>query len=159
YALNASNESITPAFVQVSATPTAPSSKRRSSQLGFFAVGLGDKLHQMTARIIEINAPAAVALVDLAGPLAARGGVVPDAAGADARQRRVELRLADEERVVLRAEILAIGEIERDAVGGADRHEMAPLRAGLQIQDVGEEFGRGPPVPRRDDRVIERDTH
>jgi len=33
--------------------------------------------------------------IDLARTLAARGGVMADAAGKDARQRRVELRLAD----------------------------------------------------------------
>jgi hypothetical protein len=55
---------------------------------------------------------------------------------------------------MLRPEILALGEIERDAVGGADRHEMAPFRAGLQVQDVGEEFGGCPSVPRRNNRVI-----
>src|SRR5437773_842870 len=84
---------------------------------------------------------------------------LPVAAGADARERRVELRHADEERIVLRREILAIGEIERDAVRGADRREMAPFRTSLQIETVGKKFGGGPSVPRRVDRVIEFDAH
>src|SRR5204863_907598 len=108
---------------------------------------------------IEIDPAAAVAVVDLAGPLAPGGGVVPYPAGADARQRRIELRLTDKEGVMLRPELLAIGEIERDAVRGSDRHEMAPFRPGFQVQNVGEKFGGGPFVPRRDDRVIELDTH
>ena len=108
----------------------------------------------MPVRVVEIDAAAAVALIDLARPLATGRRVVPDAAGADARERRVELRLADEERIVLRPEILAIGEIERDAVRGADRREMAPFRTSLQIENVGKKFGGGPSVPRRDDRVI-----
>src|SRR5204863_8974853 len=83
----------------------------------------------------------------------------PDAVGADERERRVEHRLADEERIVLRPEILAIGEIERDAVRGADRREMAPFRTSLQIENVGKKFGGGPSVPRREDRVIEFDAH
>ena len=62
----------------------------------------------MTVRVVEIDAPAAVAMVDLAGPLAAGRCVVLDPAGTDPRERRVELRLADEERIVLRPEILAI---------------------------------------------------
>src|SRR3954452_22658939 len=113
----------------------------------------------MAVRVVEIDPAAAVTVVDFARPLAARGGIVPDAARTDARQRRIELRFADEEGVMLRPEILAIGEIERHAVGGADRCEMAPFRTGLQVQDVGEEFGGCPSVPRRDDRVIELDSH
>jgi len=79
---------------------------------------------------------------------------VLDAAGADARQRRIELRLADEEREVLRPEILARIKIERDAIGGPHRREMAPFRPGFQVQDIGEEFRRYPFVARRDDRVV-----
>ena len=62
----------------------------------------------MPVRVVEIDAAAAVTLIDLAWPLTAWRRVVPDAAGADARERRVELRLADKERIVLRPEILAI---------------------------------------------------
>src|SRR5204862_5922186 len=92
--------------------------------------------------------------VDFAGTLTPRRRVVFDAAGADARQRRIELRLADEEREVLRPEILARIKIERDAIGGLHRREMAPFRPGFQVQDIGEEFRRYPFVARRDDRVV-----
>jgi hypothetical protein len=37
--------------------------------------------------------------------------------------------------------------------------EMAPFRPRLEIEDIGEEFGRYPFVLRWDDRVIEFDTH
>ena len=36
---------------------------------------------------------------------------------------------------------------------------MAPFRPRLEIEDIGEELGRDPFVLRRDDRVIEFDTH
>src|SRR5260370_40031057 len=113
----------------------------------------------MGVRVVEIDAGAAIAMVDLAGTLAARRGVMLDALGADAGIRGVELFFADEECIVLRPEILAVGEIEGDAVGGAHRGEMAPLGPGFEVEDVGEEFGRGPSVLRRDDRVVELDTH
>src|SRR5437764_8112155 len=103
----------------------------------------------MSVRVIEIDPAAAVAVVDLAGALSTRSGVLPNTAGADPHECGVEFRLADEERVVLRPELLAIGEIERDAVRGSDRHEMAPFRPGFQVQNVGEKFGGGPFVPRR----------
>src|SRR4029077_9136245 len=50
-------------------------------------------------------------------------------------------------------------EIEGHAVRCLDRDEMAPFRPRLELEDIGEEFGRYPFVLRRDDRVIEFDTH
>ena len=74
----------------------------KSPLFGPIAVGLGNDFHQVPVRVVEIDAAAAVAMVDFAGTLTPRRRVVLDAAGADARQRRIELRLADEEREVLR---------------------------------------------------------
>src|SRR5438132_12364626 len=127
--------------------PTAPT----LSLLGFVAIRLGDDLHQVAVRVIEIDPAAAVAMVDLAGPLAAGRCVVLDPAVTDPRERRVELRLADQKGIVLRPEILPLGEIEGDPVAGPHRCEMAPFRSGFQVQDVGEELRGDPFIPRRDD--------
>src|SRR6266480_3131597 len=97
----------------------------KSPLFGPIAVGLGNDFHQVAVRVVEIDAASAVAMVDFAGTLTPRRRVVLDAAGADARQRRIELRLAYEEREVLRPEILARIKIERDAIGGPHRREMA----------------------------------
>src|ERR1700730_13077777 len=113
----------------------------------------------MAVGVGEITAAAAVEVVDFARPLAAEIRVMRDAGGADAGERRVELRFADEEGVVLRAKTLRVGKIEGDAVARPDRHEMAPFRPRLQVQDVGEELGGCPLVLRRDDRVVQLDAH
>src|SRR6266404_742244 len=113
----------------------------------------------MTTRIVEINAAAAVQVIDLAGFGAPRIGVIPGAQSADAGERRVELGIADEESIMPRPELLARIEIEGHPVSCFDRNEMAPFRPRLEIEDIGEELGRGPFVLRRDDRVIEFDTH
>ncbi len=113
-------------------------------------IGVGDQLHQVAVGVVEIDAAAAVVVVDFAGLRAARIGVVADALVADAGEGGVEFGVADQERVVHRPEIGAVGEIEGHAVLGADRHEMAPLRPGLEIEDVGQEFRRFPTVFCRD---------
>src|SRR5260370_35236241 len=113
----------------------------------------------MSVRVVEIDPAAAIAMVDLAGAVAAGCGVVLDPRGAGAGERRIEFRLADQEGVVLGSELLAIGKIEGDAIGGADRHEVAPFRSRFEVQDVGEKLGGLPPVPCRDDRVIEFHAH
>src|SRR5258708_8596066 len=38
-------------------------------------------------------------------------------------------------------------------------NEMPPFGPRLEIEDIGEELGRGPFVLRRDDRVVEFDAH
>src|SRR3974377_657721 len=113
----------------------------------------------MPIRIVEIDAAATIEMVDLTGPLAAEIRVVLDTGGADAGKRGVEFSVADQESVVLRAEALGVGKIEGDAVWGFDRHEVGPLRSCFEVQDTGEKFGRSPFVLRRDDRVVELDTH
>src|ERR1700757_1842167 len=138
----------------------APSPARgRSDLLRPVAVGVGDYLHHVTVGVVEIDAATAVQMIDLAGLGAPRIGVIPDALGADAGERRVELGVADKERVMPRSELFARIEIEGHAVRCLDRDEMAPFRPRLKIEDIGEELGRDPFVLRRDDRVIEFDTY
>jgi len=83
-------------------------------------------------------------------------GVVGNAAVLDLAESGIEFRVVDQEGVVLGADVLGVDEVERDAVAGAHRHEMAPGCFGLDAQDVGQEPGRGVLVLGRNDDVIER---
>src|SRR5271156_7213386 len=139
---------------------SAPSPARsRSDLLGPVAVGVGDYFHHVTVGVVEIDPATAVQMIDLAGLGAPRIGVIPDALSADAGERRVELGVADKERVMPRTKLFARIEIEGHAVRCLHRDEMAPFRPRLEIEDVSEELGRDPFVLRRDDCVIEFDTH
>src|SRR5271167_3922704 len=141
-------------------TTSAPSPSRgRSDLLGPVAVGVGDYFHHVTVGVVEIDTATAVQMVDLAGLGAPRIGVIPDALTADAGERRVKFGVAEKEGVVPRTKLFARIEIEGHAVRRLDRDEMAPFRPCLEIEDIGEELGRDPFVLRRDDRVIEFDTH
>src|SRR6267143_6094103 len=126
---------------RLEARTTAIARSLGSSSLRDRAVGLGDQLEEVAVGVVEIDAAAAVEVIDLARPLAAEIRVMRDAGGADAGEGGVELRFADEESVVLRAKTLRVGKIEGDPVGRLDRHEMAPFGPRLQVQDVGEELG------------------
>src|SRR5271166_1211792 len=130
-----------------------------SSPLGDRAVWARDQLEQVAVRVVEIDAAAAIEMIDLAGPLAPEIRVVCDTGGANPGESGVELGFADQEGVVLGAEALRVGKIEGDSVPRLDRHEVAPFGSRLQVQDVGEELGGSPFVLRRDDRVVQLDTH
>jgi hypothetical protein len=56
-----------------------------------------------------------------------------DTRGADAGKCSVELSFADQEGVVLGAEVCRVGKIEGDPVAGADWDEMAPLGSGFEV--------------------------
>src|SRR5215471_1968768 len=133
--------------------------RSRSDLLGPVAVGVRDYFHHVTVGVIEIDAATAVQMIDLAGLGSARIRVIPDALSANTGERRVELGVADKERVMPRTKLFARIEIEGHAVRCLDRDEMAPFWPRLEIEDIGEELGRHPFVFRRDDRVIEFDTH
>src|SRR6266481_5391501 len=113
----------------------------------------------MTVRVVEIDAAAAVEVVDFTRPLATEICVMRDASGADAGECRVELGVADQESEVPRVEVRGVGKIEGYPVVGLDRHKVAPFGSCLQVQDVGEELGGCPFVLRRDVRVVQLDTH
>jgi len=99
----------------------------RSSPLGDRAVWAGDQFKQVTVRVVEIDAAAAIEMIDLARPLATEICVMLNAGGADAGERRVKLLFAYQEGVVLRAESLGVRKIEGDPVTGLDRYEGAPI--------------------------------
>src|SRR5215470_10647498 len=79
----------------------------RSDLLGPVAVGLSYDFHQVTVGVVEIDAPAAVQMIDLTPLGAPRIGVIPHTLSADARECRVELGVANEEGVMPRPELLA----------------------------------------------------
>src|SRR5271163_5332932 len=107
-----------------------------SSPLGDRAVWAGDQLEQMPVRVVEIDAAAAIEVVDLAGPLASEIRVMLDAGGADTGECGVEFGVANQKGVVLRAKALGVGKIEGDSVARLDRDEVAPFRCRLEVQDV-----------------------
>src|SRR5215472_2047249 len=132
---------------------------QRSDLLRPITVRMSDDFHQVAAGIVEINTAPAVQVIDLARLGAARIGVIPGALGADAGEGRIELGVADQESIVPRAELFPRIEIEDHAVGRLDRDKMAPFRSRLEVEDIGEELGRGPFVLCWDDRVIEFHAH
>jgi hypothetical protein len=111
----------------------------------------------MPVGILEVAPAAAVAPVDLAAMRAAGVGPEVEAALADAIEDRVELRLADEEGIVLWCD-LVVGrvEVERDVVVDADDVEGTETRGRRPAEDLGEERGRARLVAAPDDRVIQR---
>src|SRR5713101_222774 len=94
---------------------------------------------QMAVRIVEIKTAATIEVVDLPTPITVKIRVESNAGAFDAGERGIEFALADEEGVVLSAELGGVGVVERYPVAGADRDEMRPLRSCLQSEDVGEE--------------------
>jgi hypothetical protein len=123
------------------------------------AVGTGDDLHAVAGRVQEVQAAAAVVVVDLARLLHVRVGVVRDPGLPDPLERRVELVVGDEEGVVLRGDRLGrdAGEVQRDAVAGGDRDERAPLDPDFKAQDPRQELGGFPVVPGVNDGVVQLD--
>jgi len=141
-------------------TQAAVYAVRHGGELCWRPFDRGEDLHEVTVRIAEVRAAAAVlAGVDLPGFPAAGVGVVGDAAVPDPAERRVELRLAHLERVVVRVDVVAGVVIQRDSVGQRDRCEVRHRRVDGQAQDVGEELRRGLRIVGRDDGVVQFDGH
>jgi hypothetical protein len=115
----------------------------------------------MAARVLEVDAAAAVVPVDLAFLLLARVGPVLDAAAAHAAEDLVELLLAHEERVVLHLDFHAFGVEERERHFVCDLHveERAEGNRFFQCEDFGEEARRRARVAGVDDGVVQLDGH
>ena len=120
-----------------------------------------DDLHPVPARVREVDAAAPVVVVDPPRLLAVRVGEELHPRRADLLERRVELGLGDEERVVLRDDRPGgdAREVEGDTVGGGDGDEGAPLGPDLKPQDVRQELGGLAVVPAVDDQVVQLDGH
>jgi hypothetical protein len=116
----------------------------------------------MPGRILEVDASAAVVVVDLAGPAAPRIRPVLQTALLDASVDPVELVLGYQKRIVLRADLLASGDlrvVEAGAVVESYREKWTEFLGGWQAEELGEEVGGFLPVFRGDDGVVERDGH
>src|SRR5690606_20743120 len=120
----------------------------------------GDHLEVMAARVVPVHASSAVVAVDLERALVRGIRPIREPARTDALEDRVELRLADQECVVLdRYGFVGILEVERHAVVDGYDPKGAEASGLVAAQDLGEEFRRGLCVAGRDDRVIELDGH
>jgi len=94
----------------------------------------------VTIGILEVQAAAAVTVVDDAALPPAGVGPVGHALVADAAEGSVELLVADQERVVLGGDRPAgFGEVERDIVVGRYHEEMPERGRRRQAEDPAEE--------------------
>src|SRR6185295_3076290 len=125
------------------------------------AVGLGDDLEQVAARVPEVDAASAVVAVDLAFLLSPRIGPVLHPALLQAAEDLVELRVAHEKRVVLGLDFHAVGveERERYLVLHLDVEKRTERARLAQAEDLGEEAGGAVRVFRVHDGVVELDRH
>src|SRR4029077_2616034 len=122
---------------------------------GAAAVGSGQDLEQVPVRILEVQAAAAVAPVDLPALAAAGVGPVVDPAVADAAEDRVELLLADQERVVLRRDgLVRHVEVEGDVVVHAHDVEWPEACRPRAAEDLREERRRATLIAAPDDRMV-----
>ena len=83
---------------------------------------MGDQLHQMPIRIVEIDASATIKMIDLPRLFAAEICVMLDTGSADTGERRVKLLFADQEGEVPLVEVRRVGKIEGYPVVGLDRY-------------------------------------
>lgn len=106
----------------------------RETYLELFGVGdiagqdgtLRQDFQSVAVRIVEVDAPAAVVVVDLAGAVVEGVRPVREARLPDPGEDRVEVVLGDEERVVLRRDLAGrVHVVEGHAVGDLDRDEGA----------------------------------
>jgi hypothetical protein len=103
------------------------------------AIGLRDDLEQMAVGIMEVQAAAAIKMVNLAGAGEVKIRVEFDARLLNPLERHVKLHVADEERVMPRSNFAALREIQRHAVARAHGQERAPFRSDLKSEDAREE--------------------
>src|SRR3954447_16629928 len=98
-------------------------------------------------------------MIDFATPIAVRVSIEHTPRVPDARKGAVEFGLTDEKCEMLVRRVGGISEVKRDAVCEAHGYEPAPLRPGLDPQNVGEEPRRCPFILRAEDYMIKFDSH
>src|SRR5580704_992988 len=124
------------------------------------AVGPGDDLQQVTVRVFEVQAAAAVPVVDHPGLSLPWICPVRQVLAADAGKGRIEFLLADEEGVMLGGyRPGGLGEVQRNAVVGLDHEEMRERGCCGQPEDLRQERRRPPLVTARDDGVVQLHAH
>src|SRR5690349_6534998 len=116
----------------------------------------------MAAGIAEIDAAAAVSGVDLAGPMSARVGPVRQSAGLNLAVDRIEVVFGNQERVMLRSDLLTlgyVGVVEVGTVLECDGQEGAERLRARQPEQLGEELRGLPLIVGGDNGVVELDRH
>jgi hypothetical protein len=112
----------------------------------------------MSVGIVEVDAAAAVVVIDLTRSALARVGPMVEAAFDDPAEDLVELVLSDQERVVLRGNrVIGLVVVEREAVVDVNDEEGTEASRSREAQDLGEKGRRPLLVAAPDDRVIEFD--
>src|SRR4029078_10268240 len=120
----------------------------------------GNDLEQMAVRIFEVETAAAVVAVDLAGLALSGVGPVIEAARTDAPEHFVEFAFADQERVMLRGDlVIGVVEIERNVIPELDHKERPELRWFRQAEHFSKKGRRLSFVARPNDGVIELHGH
>src|SRR5207245_7405353 len=131
-------------------------SPNSQARLAAAAVRAGDDLQPVTVGVVEVQAAAAVVVVDRPGPALAgirpiRQPPVPDAA-----EDGVELVLTHEERVVLGDDLSAgLCEVQRDGVVGLDHEKMPEPGGRWQAENLVQEGRRPLLVTAGDDGVVQ----
>src|SRR5215470_17520962 len=98
----------------------------------------------MTVGVAKVDAAAAVPVVQLAVVEAPRRAAIGELRRADAAEDRIELGIADVERVMMALEILVVVEKERKRVVDTHRREMAVLRIGIKAENLRKKLRRRP---------------
>jgi len=132
--------------------------KAETSHLRSRAIGLRYQFEQVTVGVIEIDATAAVEVINFARPLPHKVGVKHHAPVTEAGEPSLEFLLAYQEGAVMRLEFRRINEVNRDPVAGPERNEGAPLRTRLKPQNSREKARGGPFILGRNNDVVELDT-
>src|SRR5207244_1510917 len=117
------------------------------------------ELEQVAVGVLEVDAAAAIEVVDRVR--LGQGGVGPDVDSAvgEARQRGVEVAIGDEEGVVLRREVVLVVHVVEGDSANLYGDERAALVADGKVGDAAEEGGAGLLVAGVDDGVVELDGH
>ena len=114
----------------------------------------------MAIRVFEIQAPAAIAVVNLTRLGSARICPVRQVLVADAPEGCVEFRLSDEKCVVLRRDVArGLGVVQRHAVVRLHHEKMTEPRRGRKAKDISQERRRPLLVTTRHDGVIQIYAH
>jgi hypothetical protein len=114
----------------------------------------------MAVRVLEVDAAAAIVMVDLAFLAPLWIGPIRETLLLDPAENHVELRLAHEEREMTRRDVaLPVHEVEIDPVGGRDDLERPPFASGRQTEDAREKIHRHFAVVGPDDGVVELHGH
>src|SRR4029077_20565262 len=114
---------------------------------------------EMAVRVAEVEAAAAMAVVDLHVLGRARPAAIGETLAADAIKDPVELCLAHLEGVVMPLEAVPIVEIDRQRLVDPHRGEVRDRAVVFEAKNPGKESGGFLLVAGGDDRVVEYDAH